>query len=531
MQVFSLFGLTTFTTIATLLLGGGTRAGMLSDAILQLLAVPLLLLALWHWLDIPSDRRPRWVTAFCVSIALIFSIQLLPLPPAIWTALPHRESIIEAFRSIDRPLPWMPMSLSPFLTRSSLLALIAPLGVFLAASNLHRHERRRLALLILPVSAISVFLGLVQVAQGNESPLRFFAHTNPSEAVGFFANRNHFSALVYSSIVVASAWFSDSTMIDESSSSKSRFNVTSFVAAVAAATLIVVLMSGQAMARSRAGIALTLFALIGAFALAYANKRRNASNISTYKLLLGTIAFAVALSVQFALYRVLIRFDADMLEDTRWTIARRTIEAARAYLPFGSGFGTFVPVYATYERPEDALINAYINHAHNDFLELYLESGLFGVGLAVAFCGWWGWRSWRLWRHPASSHAAVDEPYARAATLIVALLLIHSFVDYPLRTTAMLTFFALACALMIDPPTPRLTAQDDDGLSSVDREPKHRKNATRSSPLRKRTAPAAPSPAVRTNAPSPKRQEARPQPASSRPPPHGTDWPEEWREK
>ena len=278
------------------------------------------------------------------------------------------------------------------------------------------------------------------------------------------------------------------------------------------------------MTRSRAGIALTVVALLSAFALPYADKRRNASNVSTYKLLFGTIALAIALSLQFTLYRIFIRFNAEMLEDARWTIARRTIEAARAYLPFGAGLGAFVPVYATYERPEEALVNAYVNHAHNDFLELYLESGIFGIVLAVSFIAWWGWRSWRLWTR--SEGSGVDEPYARAATLIVALLLAHSCVDYPLRTTAMMTYFALACALMVDPPAPR-RARNDDARPFAERDAPRRKNEARSSHRRKRTAPAAPSPV----APTIKQPQAPAQPASAGAPPVEIAWPEEWREK
>lgn len=525
MQIFSLFGLTAVTIIACLLLGGGTRSSMLSDGVLQLLAIPLLLSALWHWLDRPSDRRRRRVLALSASFALIFFVQLLPLPPAIWTMLPHREPIIESFRLIDGALPWRPLSLAPTLTWSSLLAFIAPLGVFLAASGLAPPERRRLALLILPVSALSVFLGLLQVAQGEESPLRFFSYTNPSEAVGLFANRNHFSALLYCSIVVATTWFAESTMTSERSKQTQGFDVTSFVPAIAAATMVVVLMSGQAMARSRAGIALTFFALIGAFALAYATKRRSASNVASYKLLLGAMAVATALCVQFALYRILARFDAaGMLDDTRLSVAHRAIGAANALFPFGAGFGTFVPVYATFEHPEDALVSAYINHAHNDFLELYFESGLFGIALVVAFCSWWGLRSWRLWRQPTGPAAEVDEPYALAATVIVALLFLHSFVDYPLRTTAMMTYFALACALMIEPPTSQARAPiETRPLSSV-REPSPKKAARPLDSHKSTRPPARPAATVS------RETEPTSQP-SSRIQSSELEWPEEWRDK
>ncbi len=56
-QVDALFVLTSLVVVVSLLLGGGTRPGFLSDVILQLTAVPLLILALGRWLDAPFDAR------------------------------------------------------------------------------------------------------------------------------------------------------------------------------------------------------------------------------------------------------------------------------------------------------------------------------------------------------------------------------------------------------------------------------------------------------------------------------------------
>ena len=53
---------------------------------------------------------------------------------------------------------------------------------------------------------IGAFLGILQVAQGPTSALRFYQFTNPNEAVGFFANRNHFAALVNVLILLTAAW-------------------------------------------------------------------------------------------------------------------------------------------------------------------------------------------------------------------------------------------------------------------------------------------------------------------------------------
>jgi O-antigen ligase len=160
-------------------------------------------------------------------------------------------------------------------------------------------------------------------------------------------------------------------------------------------------------------------------------------------------------AVQFTLYRVMERFLAvDPMEDTRVLIARITIEAAKAYMPFGSGMGTFVPVYAMYEKPQDAMVNVYANHAHDDVLELWLETGVVGIVLMGVFMTWLVLRSINVWRRAPLGGREIDRSLARAGTLIIGLLVAHSFLDYPLRTDAMMAIMAFACALLIEPPTP-----------------------------------------------------------------------------
>src|SRR5262245_3564986 len=184
--------------VACLTLGGGTSAGFLSDVVLQLLAVPVLLVCLWRLLDVPSSaRHARSELLFCVAVVLVPLLQLAPLPPQLWTALPNRQLLVGTFELLERDLPWMPISVLPHATWLSALSLLPPLAVFLSTVLLGYRERRLLCIILLGIGIVSVFVGLSQVAQGPQSVLRFFQITNQGEAVGFFANRNHFAALLY----------------------------------------------------------------------------------------------------------------------------------------------------------------------------------------------------------------------------------------------------------------------------------------------------------------------------------------------
>src|SRR5262245_45321053 len=192
-----LFYLCAVVMVASLILGGGSRRGLGLDATLQLVAIPLLLVSLWRFFEVSLTRQMRLALWFCLAIAVLPLLQLIPLPPWLWTALPNRQPSVEAYYILGRAVPWMPISVSPRATWLSALSVLPPLAIFLSTHLLSYRERRWLMLVVLAVGTVSVFIGLMQVAQGETSPLRMFTITNATEAVGFFANRNHFAALVY----------------------------------------------------------------------------------------------------------------------------------------------------------------------------------------------------------------------------------------------------------------------------------------------------------------------------------------------
>lgn len=451
------FGACAVTMVASLLLGGGTRGGFLSDAILELLAIPAFLISVaslveLRWSNADIGRRARGAVMFCVVIAFLPLLQLLPLPPWIWTRLPGREGVMAVFDLLGGQRPWMPVSVSPNSTWLGVLSLLPPFAIFFGAIQLGYRERRWLSLVVIAIGVVSAFVGLIQVVQGPTSVLRFFAVTNSEDAVGFFANRNHLAALLYTVLLFAAAWAIDVAFKSGSWTGPRSLEPARIFALTLTFVVFIILIASEAMTRSRAGVVLTIGALAGVLTLA-STDRRTSAGATPGRLLLGAIALAIMLIVQFGLYRVLSRFAIDPLDDARIRFARGTIRAALAFTPFGSGVGTFVPVYAMFERPSDTPAGFYANHAHNDILELWLETGLVGVGLLCLFLIWLGFRFVKLWWRPIADMNGLDLSLARAALMIIGLLFVHSFVDYPLRTGAIMAIFAFSCALLIEPLT------------------------------------------------------------------------------
>jgi O-antigen ligase len=465
------FAVCALVTVSSLVLGGGARSGYLSDAILQLLSIPPLLVSLWQLLRTQAGVRRtnpsfKGGLIFCAGLVGVPLIQLVPLPPAIWEMLPNRQVVVEAFELVGGDLPWMPISVSPEATWLSALSLIPPVAVFLSTQLLSYAERRLMSLLVLAGGLISVFLGLVQVAQGS------------SEAAGFFANKNHFAALIYALIMLAACWVTEAVFRARTSFNRKVHDTTGVAALVMTVAIIVVLLSAEAMVRSRAGLALTILAVIGAFALAW--KEWRTVSRGTAGLVVGGIALICLFVGEFTLYRLMERFADDPLADSRLTFARNTFTAAMDYMPFGSGIGSFVPVYATYERPSDTVANVFANHAHNDILEMCLEAGVLGIVLTGIFVVWMLKTSVEIWRSATFGSCDIDLWLARSATIIVLLIAFHSFVDYPLRTAAITAVVAFACGLLVAPSRePDRVASRQEGSEKHSRERQQRRPPAR----------------------------------------------------
>src|SRR5262249_26537308 len=69
----------------------------------------------------------------------------------------------------------------------------------------------------------------------------------------------------------------------------------------------------------------------------------------------------------------------------------------------------------------------------------------------LVFVAWLAARSVKVWFGRDLTFSGIDLSLTRAATLVVALIIAHSLVDYPLRTGAIMGLLAFACGLLIEP--------------------------------------------------------------------------------
>lgn len=480
---------------ACLVLGGGTHAGFLNDTLLQFGAIPIL--ALWAWRAPELALTPLRVAALAIGAAVLALplLQLVPLPATVWGALPGREVFAEIDRAVSGRLGWRQITVSRDASWFAFLSLLPPLAIFIGVLFLGYRERRFLTLGLIGFGVVSVVVGFSQLAQGQASALYFYEITNRGDPVGFFANRNHFAALLYAVMPFAAAWAVSTTAApSESRRGQGPASWLNRKTAVAAAGLFLFIFFFVAlgMARSRAGMMLAVFGVLGILALGVAGRSKEPGNRAVTALMIAS-AVAFLLVLQFALYRILQRFDGPaLMESHRTVINKLTLEAAAKYFPFGSGVGTFRPVYQMHETPE-AAINTYVNRAHNDFFELWLEAGLFAVLIGVLFFGWLIYATYRLWFRNPDGVRPLDLNLARAASLAVWMLLIHSAVDYPLRTGGMIAVMAFSLGLMVDPAGLPSAPTRREARGSHNAQPRSRSSRSRRRPAQAAAAATPPS--------------------------------------
>jgi O-antigen ligase len=144
------------------------------------------------------------------------------------------------------------------------------------------------------------------------------------------------------------------------------------------------------------------------------------------------------------------RLAQDPLADLRWQYLHYGIEAAKAWLPWGSGAGTFRDVYAPFE-PVAVMQQVHALHAHNDLLEVALETGIPGLVLIAVLLALMAKIAFSKMTWQLNDEARIST-IITAAAIAVFVPLAHSFVDYPLRTLAVSTVFAILLAVLTAAP-------------------------------------------------------------------------------
>jgi O-antigen ligase len=365
-----------------------------------------------------DPRRPDRVGIGIFVILGVAALQLVPLPPLLWRSMAGHDLVAATLDAAGAPAGWRPVSVIPWATFTSLLGLLAPVTAFFAARRMGWPALRAMLAALCLFAIASAVLGVIQRLTGH---LAIYRAGHEGYATGFFSNRNQLADLILAGVAT--------TPLLCKAEDRRRWR---FVLSAIALLLSLAVFATT----SKAGVLLTGPTLAATLYVIWRPAQRQLALAAAV-----FVVMIVAILSLNGLAPVLARFsDSDVAGD-RGIILTTMPVAIRAFWPWGSGYGSFVPVYAAFEDL-DLIGPTFVIEAHNDYLQLALEGGLPGtLSLLVALAAIL-WALVSLWRRRVPLEAM-------APAAIVVVLLAHSAVDYPLRMPALSVLFAV-CLGAID---------------------------------------------------------------------------------
>jgi O-antigen ligase len=301
--------------------------------------------------------------------------------------------------------------------------------------GLRAYSSAGIALAVVVAAIAGVLLGALQVTSPDPatSSWYLFPQTNFGVAVGFFANANHMASLLLIAIPMVVALIAYTRNNGEDVRLR-------FAAMVVGSGSLVLLLIGLALNGSLAGYGLALPVLLASLLMLVGPRHRRAR----LAILAGGLACFLAFLVLIftPLNRYFIPEDSTTSVSSRAEMLEKSFEAIGEFGMAGSGIGSFQKVYSLFEDPTKVNLT-YVNHAHNDYVEIAVEAGLPGAIVLLLFLGWWALAVGSMVRSPASDHYAVAGAIGSAAVLI------HSTVEFPLRIAAISASFAACLALLV----------------------------------------------------------------------------------
>ena len=422
---------------AALVLGGGGSPAPLPELVLELLAVMTALvwvLTLWGAAETRSVPNLAWLIA--ALVAGVPLVQLIPLPPFMWHSLPGRELERGALALIAAQDSWRPWSLAPNRTLAALLSLAPPLLLLVMISALGRRGRMLVIWTFAVMALLTLLLGTLQLSASDGSPVHIYGE-GEQMLVGFQANHNATADMLLIALMVGPILLRD---LAERRIISGNPGLILGIAAPA----IALPAFGVVLTASRMGIILLPIPVLASLWIL-----RPWIKVSWRTMVVGlggALALAL-LGLMLArntpvLQYIIARFDFG--QELRPQLWRDGIYVAEKYFPFGVGMGDFVPALIADERLE-VIFPSLPNRAHNDFLELACEAGIFGIGALSAITLILARAMWRTLREPVGQ-SAILTIFAGTGLLILSL---HSLVDYPFRSMALACLGAICAGLLL----------------------------------------------------------------------------------
>jgi O-antigen ligase len=438
--------------IPLLLLGSFSYAS--PTVTLAPVVIAAIISAIWLF-QIPVGRPSGVLMALLAlyGLGVVWAyVQTFPLSPGLVESFASRIFVKDALEAANQTGALLPLSLSPQAVNDMIAWTFIGLALFLVGGLQPSSMRSRTVAIILLCIIANLFFAAFQRAVGPGNGFDLYAAQGVTAHAGTFINRNNFAI----SVAVAIPMVLALTHHIEQRIPKSVLTVRIIGFAGVGVLLVGILIS-----TSRSGMGLGLVALLMSAPLLMKSPGQNTTVSSLLKVGIPLLVLAVGLFMFFGADSLLRVSALDSQSFSRTAIWENTWTLTLQQFPWGSGLGSFVPMYHMIETPEDMIDGVFINHAHNDYLELMLEGGLPMTLLLVLFLAIFGWQVMRVFGSSGS-----HDVFAKAAAVSASILLLHSLVEFPLRNGALMALFGYCLGLLASSASKQSRRSKDGSKSS-----------------------------------------------------------------
>ncbi|ENM5772243.1 O-antigen ligase family protein [Vibrio mimicus] len=426
---------------------------------------PLLLafLLFVFWLPIPLGSNRPWAWSLneifgaCLLLACLFTIpaiqwrqaikraQLILIPVAFFTLWSWIQS-------------WQSLALSPdsgLVFISTIKSLHYLQVCLIAALLIDTPQKLKMLATTMIASGVcqAFYAGVVLLLELHTSPV--FSLPLNQRASGSFVYHNHLANFLMLNLCLGFGLLIAQLSHQNQSGWKNTFKnlLTITLSDKAFIRLgLVIMVIALVLTRSRMGnmaffVALSVGCVL--LLLFYRHKPK-----SIYILIVSLfIVDAFVVSNWFGLDKVHQRLaETSLQSESRDDVVHDALQAIQERPFTGFGNGTFYSTFPSYNQGKIAL---FYDHAHNDYVQFTLESGLVAIcllGIMVLFCAW---RSLQAFRNRSN---ATMRGIGLGSLMAIIGMLMHMSVDFPLQAPATTLYF-LFCLLManwsITLPTPK----------------------------------------------------------------------------
>ncbi|MCB1877507.1 MAG: O-antigen ligase family protein [Chromatiales bacterium] len=335
---------------------------------------------------VPPPVAARWPLTLLLIWLAWLACYLLPLPLGVIDLVSPATAMVYRYALGSSPSSWHTLSLDPGASLDAWLRSACYVGIFyLLVVQLNRRERRRgLAVALVAVGGLEAVLGLADFFTGN-------IHTfvpKPAWRVdlsGSFVNRNHFAGFMELALPMTVALlFAKSEFGRDHSGWKAAIRTLSrFLLGTGAlwVGLLLIMATALILSGSRGGV----FALVLAFALGFFLLIMRGGEHRELRWLPVLLAVAVGALLWTGSGPLGKKLSEIGLENNRDLIRQVSWNIVKDYPLIGTGPGSFRSVFPLYKDRE--LGARFYDHAHNDYLEVWVEQGIVGLGLLTAAVG------------------------------------------------------------------------------------------------------------------------------------------------